>query len=73
MANPDFQTLMRPLLELHAGGAERTQKELRDALAKQFELTEEDLAEKLPSGTARTFVNRVAWASTSAGSRRARR
>ncbi len=64
MANPDFQTLMRPLLELHAGGAEKTQKELRDELAQQFELTEEDLAEKLPSGTARTFVNRVAWAST---------
>jgi restriction system protein len=53
---------MRPLLELHAGGGEKTQPELRDALAQQFELTEEDLAERLPSGTARTFVNRVAWA-----------
>ena len=55
---------MRPLLELHADGDEKTQPELRDALARQFELTEEDLAERLPSGTARTFVNRVAWAST---------
>ncbi len=64
MANPDFQTLMRPLLELHADGAEKTQDPLRDALARQFELTEDDLAERLPSGTARTFVNRVAWAST---------
>jgi restriction system protein len=64
MANPDFQTLMRPLLALHADGAEKTQDELRGELAHQFELTEEDLAEKLPSGTARTFVNRVAWAST---------
>jgi restriction system protein len=64
MANPDFQTLMRPLLELHADGAETTQDQLRDALARQFELTEDDLAERLPSGTARTFVNRVAWAST---------
>jgi restriction system protein len=64
MAIPDFQTLMRPLLELHADGAEKTQEELRGALAEQFELTEEDLAQKLPSGTARTFVNRVAWAST---------
>jgi len=64
MAIPDFQTLMRPLLELHADGGEKTQPELRDALARQFELTEEDLAERLPSGTARTFVNRVAWAST---------
>ena len=64
MAIPDFQTLMRPLLELHADGGEKTQQELRDALAQQFKLTEEDLAERLPSGTARTFVNRVAWAST---------
>jgi restriction system protein len=64
VAIPDFQTLMRPLLDLHADGGEKTQPELRDALAQQFELTDEDLAEKLPSGTARTFVNRVAWAST---------
>lgn len=64
MPLPDFQTLMRPLLELHVDGAEKTQAELRDALAHRFELTEEDLAERLPSGTARTFVNRVAWAST---------
>jgi restriction system protein len=64
VAIPDFQTLMRPLLDLHADGGEKTQAELRDELAQQFELTEEDLAERLPSGTARTFVNRVAWAST---------
>ena len=64
MAIPDFQTLMRPLLELHADGGEKTQPELRDSLVRRFELTEEDLAERLPSGTARTFVNRVAWAST---------
>lgn len=55
---------MRPLLELHADGAEKSQDELRSALAEQFELSEEDLAQRLPSGTARTFVNRVAWAST---------
>jgi restriction system protein len=64
VAIPDFQTLMRPLLALHADGGEKTQPELRDALAREFELTEEDLAERLPSGTARTFVNRVAWAPT---------
>ena len=64
VAIPDFQTLMRPLLELHADGGEKTQEELREWLARRFELTEEDLAERLPSGTARTFVNRVAWAST---------
>ena len=55
---------MRPLLELHSDGGEKTQDTLRSALALRFDLTEEDLAERLPSGTARTFVNRVAWAST---------
>jgi restriction system protein len=47
VAIPDFQTLMLPLLELHADGGEKTQPELRDALARRFELTEEDLAERL--------------------------
>lgn len=55
---------MRPLLELHADSNEKTQKELRDALAQRFDLTEEELAEKIPSGYARRFLNRVAWAST---------
>lgn len=55
---------MRPLLALHGDGREHTQQELRDALAVEFSLSPEELEEKLPSGTARTFVNRVAWAST---------
>jgi restriction system protein len=55
---------MRPLLALHEDGEEKTQAAPRDALARQFALNEEDLAEMLPSGTERTFVNRVAWAST---------
>lgn len=61
---PDFQTLTRPLLELHADGAEKTQPELDEALARQFELTEEELAQRLPGGSWRTFPDRVAWAST---------
>lgn len=64
MPIPDFQTMMRPLLELHVDSNEKTQAELRDALAQRFDLTEEELAQKIPSGTARTFANRVAWAST---------
>lgn len=55
---------MRPLLELHADRREKTQPELRDALARRFELSPADLDERIPSGTANTFVNRVAWAST---------
>lgn len=64
MSVPDFQTLMRPLLEEYAAGGERPIADVRAALAARFELTEEELAERLPSGLARTFVNRVGWATT---------
>jgi restriction system protein len=55
---------MWPLLELHADGHEKTQHDLRAALAERFHLTADELAERLPSGLARTFVNRVGWASS---------
>jgi restriction system protein len=64
MPVPDFQTLMRPLLEEYAAGDERLIADVRTALATRFELTEDELAERLPSGLARTFDNRVGWAAT---------
>ena len=64
MPVPDFQTLMRPLLEEYAAGGERPIAEVRAALASKFALTPEELAERLPSGLAKTFDNRVGWAAT---------
>lgn len=64
MSIPDFQTLMRPLLELHLDGKEHINRELVDALAKQFSLSDEERKEMLPSGRAKTFDNRVGWAKT---------
>ena len=64
MAVPDFQTIMRPLLALVADGAEQPVAALRGALAEQFALTPEELDEELPSGRAKTFANRVGWATT---------
>ncbi len=64
MAIPDFQTLMRPLLEAYSSGSERLISDVRRDLAAQFHLTDEELAERLPSGLARTFDNRVGWAAT---------
>jgi len=64
MAVPDFQTLMRPLLEEYAAGGERRIAEVRAELASKFTLTPEELAERLPSGLAKTFDNRVGWAAT---------
>ena len=64
MAVPGYQTLMRPLLEEYAAGGELPIADVRAALATRLGLTPEELAERLPSGLARTFVNRVGWAAT---------
>ena len=64
MSLPDYQTLMRPLLELHAGDAELDRPTVRALLAEQFRLTPEELVEVLPSGRQRKFDNRAAWATT---------
>ena len=62
MAVPDFQSFFKPLLEVAGDGAEHTIKEAREAIATNFNLTDEDRAERLPSGTQTKFDNRVAWA-----------
>ena len=64
MPIPDFQTIMRPLLSLLEDGRERPVAELRSALAREFNLSTEDLEEELPSGRAKTFANRVGWSTT---------
>lgn len=61
---PDFQTLMRPLLEAHERQQEWERAPLRDWLADWFDLTEDERADMLPSGRQRRFDNRVAWATT---------
>lgn len=62
MPIPDFQTLMRPLLEAHADGREHLNRDLVARLAERFGLTDEERREMLPSGRARLFDNRVGWA-----------
>lgn len=64
MAVPDYQTLMRPLLAHYENGAELPIRKVRAELAADFQLTDEELAEMIPSGRARLFVNRVGWATT---------
>lgn len=62
MPIPDFQTLMRPLLQIHADGKEHLNRDLVATLAEQFNLTEAERREMLPSGRARLFDNRIGWA-----------
>jgi restriction system protein len=56
--------MMRPLLAQYNEGSERRISDVRATLAQQFELTPEELAQRLPSGSAKTFDNRVGWATT---------
>lgn len=64
MAVPDFQSLMLPLLKSVSDGREHSIQEIRDHLAKEFALTEEDLNQLIPSGVQTVFINRVSWART---------
>lgn len=64
MSIPDYQTLMRPLLELLSDGRERSMRECIDALADHFHLSKEERVELLPSGQQPVFDNRVGWART---------
>jgi restriction system protein len=62
MPIPDFQTLMLPLLRFSADGAEHGRHDALPVLAREFALSESELAELLPSGKQGKFVNRIAWA-----------
>lgn len=62
MPIPDFQTLMLPLLRFCADGGEHGRHDALPYLAKEFVLSESELAELLPSGKQGKFVNRIAWA-----------
>ena len=64
MAIPDYQTIMLPLLKFAGDNQEHSLREAVDYLADEFELSEEELKEMLPSGAQRLFNNRVAWALT---------
>jgi restriction system protein len=64
MAIPDYQTLMLPLLKLAADGQEHKKQDAVTALSDQFQLTEEERAEMLPSGGSGVMSNRIGWAST---------
>jgi restriction system protein len=64
MPIPDFQSLMRPLLNCASDGKEHALREVIDRLAVQCGLTDVERKQLLPSGNQEVFVNRVAWAKT---------
>jgi restriction system protein len=58
---PPFQTLMRPLLSILEDGQYRHSEAIGAALAREFALDQQQLAQRLRNGQGR-FANRVAWA-----------
>lgn len=66
---PNYQQFMRPFLEIayHAKQQGENEVKLRDvinALADHFQLTEEERSETLPSGRQLVIDNRIGWART---------
>jgi restriction system protein len=59
---PDFQTCMLPLLTSLKDGKEHSSKELIAKLIFDFNLTEEEINEQLPSQRQPTINNRIHWA-----------
>lgn len=64
MPIPDYQAAMLPLLKLVADGREYKFNDLVEILSEQFNLTDEERSELLPSGQSFLFGNRVGWART---------
>lgn len=64
MAVPKFFEFFEAFLKVINDNNLHTAKDVRNAIAKEMSLSDDDLAEMLPSGRQRTFDNRVAWART---------
>jgi restriction system protein len=61
MPVPDFQSFFLPMLRQVADNKEHSIGELRERIASELQLTPEELAQKVPSGTQTVVANRVAW------------
>lgn len=64
MTIPKYHELMLPLLKITKDRKDHSLRQSHDDLAKEFNLTNEDLRELLPSGKQTIFLNRVGWAKT---------
>jgi restriction system protein len=64
MAIPDFQTLMLPLLKFAGDKKEHSNKEAVTYISSEFELSNEEREELIPSGKEPVIKNRTGWAIT---------
>lgn len=61
MAIPDFQSFFYPILKFSSDGKEHSLDEVREFLTRHFSLTDENKAERVPSGAQTKFDNRIYW------------
>jgi len=64
MAIPDFQSVMRPVIEAVSDGEAHALADVRESVKEAFGLSEEERKERLPSGNQTVINNRVGWART---------
>jgi restriction system protein len=64
MAIPDYQTIMLPLLRFLKDGKEHNIGEVVDALAEEFDLSDDERQQLLGSGQQTVIRNRAGWART---------
>ena len=64
MSVPKYYEMYAPFLKSLEDGGVHSIKEIKQAIIEQIHLTENDLAELLPSGKQTVFDNRVGWART---------
>ncbi len=62
MPIPDYQSLMLPVLRVAEDRKEHTSYEMRQRIAVEVKLSDEELAERLASDSQTVFANRVGWA-----------
>lgn len=64
MPIPDFQKIMRPLLEEIENGKTLHLNDFHEVLSKRFQLTPEEIKQRVPSGQQQVFRNKITWAAS---------
>lgn len=64
MSIPKYDEMYRAFLDCLADGQAHKSKEVKDAVAKVFSISEKERAELLPSGRQQLFDNRIGWTRT---------
>ena len=64
MSVPGYQEFMFPILKCLYDGKQYHKKKICEKMIEVFNLTQEQLDERLPSQAEPTYINRVGWAIT---------